>query len=152
MIPAIAQMAPSSIDQVRALEHHTEQLAQVEIPTDHVLHAGMYARTILIPAGVLLTGAHVIRPTTLVISGDVTVFVGDGTLHLAGYQVIAAAAGRKQVFLAHADTYVTMLFPTAARTVEEAEREFTDEAERLLSHRQQVESITITGETPCLEQ
>ena len=32
---------------------------QVPIETRHVLHAGMYARTICIPAGVLITGALV---------------------------------------------------------------------------------------------
>lgn len=141
---AIAPMTAASIQRVRDLEAHTAAMPQVEIPTDHVLHAGMYARTIRIPAGVLLTGAHVTRPTTLVISGDVTVFVGGEWVRLAGYQVVPAAAGRKQVFFAHEDTMVTMLFPTAAATVEEAENEFTDEADRLLSRRQPAESIVIT--------
>ena len=156
MIPAtrsaIAPMTPEAIDKVRQLEARTAELEQVEIPTDHVLHGGMYARTIKIPAGVLLTGALIKRATTLVISGNVTVFIGAGTIEIAGYQVLPASAGRKQAFLAHADTFVTMLFPSEAASVEAAENEFTDEADRLLSRRQACESITITGEPKCLEQ
>jgi hypothetical protein len=144
-------MTPEAIDKVRALERFTGTLAQVEIPTEHLLHAGLYARTIRIPAGVLLTGAHIKRATVLVISGHVTVFVGEGSIEITGYQVLPASAGRKQVFLAHTDTFVTMLFPTEAATVEAAENEFTDEAGRLLSRRQACESTTITGEVKCLE-
>ena len=40
---------------------------------------------------------------------------------LCGYHVIPASAGRKQVFVAHADTDLTMLFPSHAATVEDAE-------------------------------
>ena len=156
MIPAtrsaIAPMTPEAIDKVRQLEARTAELEQVDIPTDHVLHGGMYARTIKIPAGVLLTGAHIKRATMLVISGHVTVFIGAGTIEITGYQVLPASAGRKQAFLAHADTFVTMLFPSEAASVEAAEHEFTDEADRLLSRRQACESITITGEPKCLEQ
>ncbi len=156
MIPAtrsaIAPMTPEAIDKVRQLEARTAELEQVEIPTDHVLHGGMYARTIKIPAGVLLTGALIKRTTMLVISGHVTVFVGEGSIEITGYQVLPASAGRKQAFLAHADTFVTMLFPSEAASIEAAENEFTDEADRLLSRRQACESITITGEPKCLEQ
>lgn len=156
MIPAtrsaITSMTPEAIDKVRQLEARTAELEQVEIPTDHVLHGGMYARTIKIPAGVLLTGVHIKLATMLVISGHVTVFVGDGSIEITGYQVLPASAGRKQAFLAHADTFVTMLFPSEAASIEAAEHEFTDEADRLLSRRQACESITITGEPKCLEQ
>ncbi len=145
-VPAIPPMSAAAIESVRALEAAALQRPQVEIPTQHALHAGMYARTIRIPAGVLLTGALIKVPTLLMLSGDATVFVGDGAVRLTGYHVLPASAGRKQAFIAHADTDLTMVFPTHARTVEEAEAEFTDEADRLLSRRQQDASVlTITG-------
>ncbi len=124
---------PSAIAQVRALEAAQRQMPQVEIQTTHSIHAGVYARTCLIPAGVRITGALIKIPTTVIVSGDVTVFVGEGSVRLSGYHVIEAQAGRKQVFTAHADTFVTMLFATGAATVEEAENEFTDEADMLMS-------------------
>lgn len=138
-------MAPADIDKVRALEAEVLQAPQVDIPTRHVLHGGMYARTIRIPAGVLLTGALIKIPTVLVLDGDVTVFVGTKTIRLEGRHVLPASAGRKQAFLAHADTELTMLFPTHATTVEEAEAEFTDEADRLMS-RHGGNDICTTGE------
>jgi hypothetical protein len=42
---------------------------------------------------------------------------------------------------------VTALFPTTARSVDEAEREFSDEADTLLSRRDpRLNETTITGE------
>jgi hypothetical protein len=60
--------------------------------------------------------------------------------------VLPAAAGRKQAFLAQADSHITMIFATAARSVAEAEREFTDEADNLVSRRAGGNRIVITGE------
>ena len=145
--PRLPAMAPEAIDRVRCLENATLGLPQEDIPTAHLLHAGMYARTIRIPAGVVLTGALIKLPTVLIVSGDCTVFIGeDEPMRLSGYHVLPASAGRKQAFLAHLDTDLTMLFPSRAQTVDEAEAEFTDENHLLLSRKQGNESITITGE------
>lgn len=138
-------MADEAVGKVRALEAQVLEAPQVDIETWHVLHAGMYARTILIPAGVVLTGALITLATLLVFNGHASVFIGDGEVELRGHHVIPASAGRKQAFIAHADTWLTMLFPTSATTVEQAEAEFTDEADRLMSRRG-VNHVSITGE------
>lgn len=143
--PRFPAMSDEAVGKVRELEERALTAPQVEVETWHVLHAGMYARTIRIPAGVVLTGALIKRATLLVFHGHASVFIGDGEIELAGHHVIPASAGRKQAFIAHAVTDLTMLFPTTAATVEEAEAEFTDEADRLLS-RHGVNHITITGE------
>lgn len=143
----ILAMTPQAIDKVRELEAITRDLPQVEIATAHTIHGGMYARTIRIPAGAVLTGALIKRATMLVVSGDVSIFTGGDTIELHGYHVVPASAGRKQVFYAHADTDLTMLFPSSATTVEEAEAEFTDEGHLLMSRqRADLDSVTITGE------
>jgi len=151
-LDAIAPMSNEAVQKVRELETMTLQLPQVDIPTDHVLHAGMYARTITIPAGTMLTGALIELATLLIIQGDVDVFTGEGTQRLTGYHVIAAQAGRKQAFVTHADTHVTMIFPTKAQHVAQAEDEFTQEADRLLSRRQLQCNTTNERKSPCLEQ
>lgn len=145
---AIQPMTSAAIARVAEFERHRMALPQVAIHTQHVLHAGMYARTITIPGGVMVTGAIIKRATTLVVSGDVLMSRGDDEgQRITGTAVIPAGAGRKQVFAAYADTTVTMIFPTGAKTVEEAETEFTDEADMLLSHRDpQTNSVIITGE------
>jgi hypothetical protein len=143
----IPAMTARAIDKVRALEAITRELPQVEIATDHVLHGGMYARTICIPAGVLLTGALIRVPTLLVFDGHATVNAGDDAITLKGYHVLAASAHRRQAILAHADTRLTMVFATAARTVAEAEGEFTSEAHLLFSRKPgAVNHINVTGE------
>lgn len=139
-IPAMDNVA---IEKVRRLEELALRLPQVEIPTAHVIHAGMYARTIMIPAGILLTGALIKIATLLIIQGDVTAYIGDQTLELQGYNVLPAAANRKQAFVAKTDTFLTMIFPSKATCVRDAEEEFTDEAEALIS-RKALNNITIT--------
>lgn len=150
MIPAnvstqIAAMSDGAIGQVRRLEDALLDGPQIDIPTEHVLHAGMYGRTVRIPAGVVLTGALIKIATLLIVNGDVSVFTGGETLRLTGYHVIPASAGRKQAFIAHADTTLTMLFPSQAATVEQAEAEFTDEADLLLSRHSAEPSRLIQG-------
>lgn len=142
---AIPPMSPVGIDRVRRLEQVTSALPQVPIVTRHVIHAGMYARTVRVPAGVVLTGAFIKRATLVIVSGHCRVNTDDGSAELAGYHVLPASAGRKQAFVALDDTHITMLFPTASKTVEECEHEFTDEADRLFSRTGENE-IVITGE------
>lgn len=143
----IPAMSIEAIDKVRDLEAITRDLPQVEIPTDHVLHGGMYARTIRIPAGVVLTGVFIRVPTLLVFDGNATVNAGDDAVTMVGHHVLAASAHRRQAFLAHDDTTLTMVFATQAKTVAEAEDEFTDEAHLLFSRKPgAVNRINITGE------
>ena len=149
MLPALQSALPAmnngAIAKVRAFERENMLREQTPITTHHLFHAGMYSRTIMIPAGVVLTGALIKRATTLVTCGDATVFIGDSRIRLTGYHVLPASAPRKQAFVAHADTWLTMSFATHARSVEEAEAEFTDEDDLLFSrHGENV--VNITGE------
>lgn len=135
-IVPLPPMSVGAVAAVRRLEEATLKLPQVDIATEHAIHAGMYARTVVIPAGVVLTGAEIKIPTVLIISGDTLVYGEDGPVRFTGYHVTLGAVGRKQAFYALADTHLTMLFPTAAKTVEEAEMEFTDEYEKLMTRRE----------------
>lgn len=131
----IGVMTKSDIERVRELEAVGRTLEQVPIKTSHVLHAGMYARTLEIPAGVVVTGVLVKVATLLVISGEAELYVGNSEMvRLVGNgMVLTGNAGRKQFIVTLKETHVTMIFPTNAKTVEEAENEFTDEGDLLLS-------------------
>lgn len=144
-LPASSAQA---ISDVRDLERHVLALPQTPIRTDHVLHGGMYARTILIPAATVLTGALIRVATMLIVVGDALVTRDGSSVRLTGHHVLPAAAGRKTAFVTIADTHVTMLFPTSARTVEAAEAEFTDEANGLMSRRDPARNHVVinTGE------
>lgn len=131
--PTLPSMSNEAVARVRALEAEILEMPQVDPCTEHHIHAGMYFRTITIPAGCRLTGAHITIPTMLIFSGDATVFDGEQTRRLTGYHVIQGQAGRKQAIHAHAETHLTMAFPTQSQTVEACENEFTDEPDRLVT-------------------
>lgn len=145
------EIMPSSckqIERINDVQALMLTLPQVDIHTTHVLHAGIYSRSIAIPAGVQLVGALIKIPTMLTISGDVLMTIGEAkSMRLTGTHVLPASAGRKQLFAANEDTTVTMSFATNAKTVEEAEVEFTDDSELLFSRRDPaLNTVIITGE------
>jgi hypothetical protein len=142
--PSLPAMTPDAIDRVRQFEGRLRQEPQLELKTTHALHAGMYARTVHMPKHMIGNGVFIRVPTLVIVSGHVTVFIGDHSMNLCGYHVIEAEAGRKQVFVSHEETDITMLFLTKAKTVEEAENEFTNEPDMLLS-RGRPEDILIGG-------
>lgn len=141
-------MSPTSrvrADQIRELDARILGQPQVEIPTHHTLHAGLYARSILLPKGCVMTSVLIKIPTVVIISGDVTVSTNNEPMRVTGHKVIAASAYRRLAYLAHQDTHITMLFASEAETVEQAEREFTDETESLASRRHPLtDTVAIT--------
>lgn len=128
-------MSDEMVARVRGWEEKSLLEQQLDIPIRHTLHGGMYARTVFVPAGVLITGALIKIATLLIAQGNVLVYIGSDTIELEGYNIIPASAGRKQAFLAKTDAYLTMVFPSNAETVAEAEEEFTDEADKLASRK-----------------
>lgn len=129
---SIDPMSQSAMDLVeemdvtlRSYEHQTAVL------TDHVLHGGVYYRTLFVPAGVFLTGSTIRVHTTLMIHGKCVFYTDGPPLAIAGSAVVPAFAGRRQAVYAEEDTIITMSFATDATTVEQAEEEFTPDAHRL---------------------
>ena len=132
-----------SIEAVRELESLIMTLPQADIQTTNVIHGGMCARTILIPAGVVLTGALTNCDNVCIASGDITVTTDEGAQRLTGYHVIPAKSGAKRAGIAHSDTYWTTIWPTQLLDIESIEDEFTDESNLLMTRRDK--------ESLCLE-
>lgn len=133
---------------VNAVEAKSRTLPQIKVQTEHILHAGMYARTVRLAAKVSITSLLIKVPTIVTINGKCRVFNGKWQ-DFDGYNVLPAAAGRKMIYLTFAPTEITMVFPSKATTVEGAEREFTDEPELLISRQSNDDLVTITGVEPC---
>lgn len=127
----IPPLPAEMIEKVRHIEYLSKQRPQVKIPVQHYLHGGMYVRTVRVPAGVMITGVHIVVETNLVVSGHAMIHTGYEWIESDGYNVMAAAANRKQIFVAISDVDLTMFFPTDAKTVKEAEEHFTNEASLL---------------------
>ena len=143
----IPAMSSEAIATVRNLEAMAMEYPQEPFMTHHVIHGGVYLRTLRMVSGSLLTGALIKISTTLIVSGDVTIYMDAQPVRITGYHVLPASAGRKQAILAHEDTDLTMLFGTDAKSVEDAEAEFTDEVSILASNKDDgSNTIMVTGE------
>ena len=127
-----------SVEDVRRLERHISDFPQVDLHTKHLIHGGMYARTILIPAGTILTGALTRADNISVMVGDITVTTEAGVKRLIGFHVLPAEAGVKRAGVAHKDTWWTTLIPTEETDLSLIEKHFTDEAEGLQTNRKDV--------------
>jgi len=141
----IPAMSEETIEKVRRFEAIILEQPQIPLETRHVIHGGMYARTITMPAGMVLTSALIKISTIVIVSGHATFSFDGNSIEFEGYNVVTGSAGRKQAVMAHSETDITMLFPTTAQSVEEAEAQFTDEADALVS-RHNANIVTITGD------
>lgn len=141
----LPMMNDALLEKLTRIQNEILEKPQVEVNTEHVLHGGMYIRTIRLAPEVVLVGALVKVSTVLIVSGKTAVFTGEGWIELDGFHVIPARAGRKQIFVTREDTAITMIFRTDAKTVEQAEEEFTSEAEALMSRKNENDTVVITG-------
>lgn len=115
-----------------------ETFPSVHIETEHHLHAGMYSRTIYVPKGAAVVGLTVKIPTQLICCGHFRITDGGVTKELRGVHILDGMAGRRAAVYAIENSSFTMCFATNAKTVEEAENEFTDEPDRLLTRKEKL--------------
>jgi len=142
--------SPESVEKIKLAEEIIRGRAQIEFCTEHIFHAGMYARTVRIAANVVFTSVLIKRATLLVSQGSYEVFAGDRWARYDGYNVLCGSAGRKQIYRTITEIQLTMIFPTEAASIADAENEFTDETENLLSHRLE-NDIVMSGVPACRE-
>jgi len=124
----------TSNEQVKALENQMRDLPQTDLGTTHLIHAGMYARTIFIPKDTVLTGALTNCDNICIIHGDITVTTSSGNKRFTGFNVIPADSGFKRAGVSHEDTYWTTVFQTDSTVLEDIEKEVTDEHAGLQSN------------------
>lgn len=129
------QIAPTTKDAAHKIEQLTtyvKTLPPVKFVTEHMLHGGMYTRSTRLPPKTLCTAVLIVPATVLITVGDLDVWSNDEVVHITGYNVIPGSAGRKIAFLTHSEVAMSMLFPCTAKTVDEAEKQFTSEQELLV--------------------
>lgn len=145
-----ASLVPPSqetLDKLAIVQDGLLKFEQIPIATEHILHGGMYARTIRLHPETVMMGSLIKQATVLIVNGPTSVLVGDDQTELEGYNVLPGCAGRKQLFVTRGEVEMTMIFPTQAETVEEAENEVFAEADLLMSRRDgSRDTVTITGE------
>jgi len=129
----IPSMSCEDISFACEMEKYISTLDQIDIPTFHTLHAGVYTRTIHLDVGQVASGVIISVPTTLIVNGHIRLLIGEEVVETKGFNVFIAEANRKQIALAIEPTTITMIFKTDAKNITEAENEFTNEPEKLAS-------------------
>jgi hypothetical protein len=133
----------SARERVMALEREIQRMPQVECPVWHFFAPGLYARKMMIPAGVTLTGAVHKTEHLCIISGDISVTTEDGLKRVTdAHEIINSKPGAKRAGYAHADTYWTTVHATDERDLDKLVRELTEsENSELLGGAQNVQLL-----------
>jgi len=98
---------------VNRLEAEMTTMPQVDVPVWNNWAPGIYARTILIRAGVMLTGAVHKTEHLCIVSGDHTFTTDDGVQRITHpHQIMLSKPGAKRAGYSHADTWFTTVHAT----------------------------------------
>lgn len=73
---ALPPAPPEAIEAIRAIEAKVKEREDIHPQMEHVLHAGMYARTCRLGPGTLIVGVLIKLPTMLIVNGGAFVFAG----------------------------------------------------------------------------
>lgn len=102
----------------------------VEVPIRHYFSDGVYAREMVVPKGVLLTGKiHKYTQLNMLLSGDVSVLLDDGWVRVRAPYTTVQAPGAKRMFYAHEVSVWTVILRTEETDVEKIEACFVAETE-----------------------
>ena len=95
------------------------------------LHAGCYVRTLKAPKDMVLVSDVIRCDTVLIVDGDCIFTDTDKAVRIKGRKVLLGARGRQSLIRTLSDTYLTMIFATNAKTIEEAQAQFSADPSRL---------------------
>lgn len=90
---------------IDAIEDDLAQLPQQEMPLNHVFTAGLYLRTIMMPAGTLLTSRiHLTEHPFIISSGVISVWSDEtGWQTLRAFHAGVTKPGTRRMLFAHTD-------------------------------------------------
>jgi hypothetical protein len=150
LVPVFTKLAPTSQDAIATVERFCDELLklpQIRFVTEHMLHGGIYTRTIRLPAYTAIVAVLIKVPTSLIFAGEADIYTNGDLVRVNGYSVLPGSSMRKVAAVTYSDFAVSMMFATDAKTVEDAEKEFTDEYDLLVPlSEQDRHTILLTGE------
>ncbi|MFA6051569.1 MAG: hypothetical protein WC762_03165 [Methylobacter sp.] len=124
------------IKSILDLENEVLKLPQVELPLKHDFIDGVYARSMFIPAGTVLTGAvHAKDCFTVIRYGDLIIYTEEGAQTVKAGEMLLSTAGIKRAGYAITDTYITgfMANPSNETDLDKLWKFYTLPNESLLS-------------------
>ena len=88
----------STKDKIFAAEAFLKEQPQIEIPVQHHFSQGVYARTIIIPAGVILTGdIHKFKQLNILSKGRMQVYTEEGIREVEASFIVVSPPGTKRI-------------------------------------------------------
>jgi hypothetical protein len=135
VVPVHTRLAPTNQQAIEKVEQFCDELLklpQIPFVTEHMLHGGIYTRTIRLPAFTAIVAVLIKVPTSLIFAGEADIYTNGELVRVNGYSVLPGSAMRKVAAVTYSPFAVSMMFATTAKTVEEAEKEFTDEFDLLV--------------------
>lgn len=118
----------ASREQVEALQKALSAMPQVELPTEHIFHGGMYCRQVFRPAGAVIVGkVHKREHFYMVVFGTVAITTDDGVQTVTGPEMFACKPGTKRAVYALTDAMCMTIHRADATTVEEVEPELVED-------------------------
>lgn len=131
ILPSAGGIMPSSPESCAMINRLAvamrEKLVPTKYVTEHMVHGGIYTRTVRFPPKTLIAAARFIAPTTLIIKGTCDIWSDGDVARVEGYTVIKGSAGRKIALVTVTDVEASMMFRTDLTDVAEIQKQFTDE-------------------------
>ena len=140
VLPIFSPTADITIrEHIALLEAEMLHHPQVDLSTTHTFGGGMYARTIHIPKGTLLTGEiHNFEHLNIISKGDISVLTENGAQRIQAPYIMASPPGTKRVGFAHEDTVWTTIHATTETDVDKIREIFIAKSHDDLLPRQSV--------------
>lgn len=113
---------------VTALKAEVLKLPQVELPTTHLFHGGMYCRQMACPAGTVVVGkVHKKEHFFMVVTGTVVVSsMGEPITMTAPYMLRCGEKAQRAIY-AETDAVIMTFHRTDATDVEKAEADLAED-------------------------
>jgi hypothetical protein len=135
------------IANINAMTTIIRKVGSDKFKTKHLVNGGIYTRTVIVPAQTMFTGVLLKVPTTLIVVGKISIYIGEKTIRLKGYNVLPGSANRQCAFYTHSTVGMSMCLATKSTSVAEIQKEFTDETHLLVPLENTDEhEIVVTGE------
>lgn len=119
----------SNREKIELMEWHlkTTGIGSLDgVETGHLVHGGLYARTMKVKAGMLVIGkVHLKDHVCFLTKGDISVMTDEGMMRVEAPFSLACKAGIKRIGLAHTDTEWVSVHLSNLTDIKELEDELT---------------------------
>lgn len=115
-------------DRVGALKTELLKMEQLELPTAHLFHGGMYCRQVWRPAGCTIVGkVHKKEHFYMVVFGTVIVTTDEGAKEITGPVLLCSTPGTQRAVYAVTDALCMTIHRADATTVDGAADELVED-------------------------